>query len=88
MEGRSGFLSSEPEVGRPREPDLADVREALITLYGTDFGVHSPIWISRFTDMSRQAASYATAGSCWPATPPTSTRRPVVRDSTPVSRIP
>ena len=52
------FLSSEPEVGRTREPDLADVREALITLYGTDFGVHSPIWISRFTDMSRQAASY------------------------------
>ncbi len=52
------FLSSEPEVGRTREPGLADVREALITLYGTDFGVHSPIWISRFTDMSRQAASY------------------------------
>src|SRR5881296_3985259 len=24
----------------------------------TDFGVHSPAWISRFTDMTRQAASY------------------------------
>src|SRR5881296_3621585 len=24
----------------------------------TDFGVHSPTWISRFTDMARQAASY------------------------------
>lgn len=27
-------------------------------MYGTDFGCHSPTWISRFTDMSRQAAAY------------------------------
>ena len=27
-------------------------------MYGTDFGVHSPTWISRFTDMTRQAAAY------------------------------
>ena len=27
-------------------------------VYGTDFGVHSPIWISRFTDATRQAAAY------------------------------
>jgi 3-(3-hydroxy-phenyl)propionate hydroxylase len=25
---------------------------------GTDYGIHSPTWISRFTDMSRQAADY------------------------------
>ena len=25
---------------------------------GTDYGIHSPIWISRFTDMTRQAAAY------------------------------
>src|SRR5581483_8822023 len=31
---------------------------ALVAAYGTDFGVHSPIWISRFTDMTRQAAAY------------------------------
>ncbi|MBO0728915.1 MAG: FAD-dependent monooxygenase, partial [Acidimicrobiaceae bacterium] len=31
---------------------------ALIAVWGTDFGVHSPTWISRFTDMTRQAASY------------------------------
>src|SRR6202040_1699697 len=30
----------------------------LIAACGTDYGVHSPIWISRFTDMARQAASY------------------------------
>jgi 3-(3-hydroxy-phenyl)propionate hydroxylase len=37
---------------------LADLSAALIRIYGTDYGVHSPIWISRFTDMTRQAASY------------------------------
>ena len=27
-------------------------------MYGTDFGIHNPTWISRFTDMTRQAAAY------------------------------
>lgn len=40
------------------EPTLHDLSEALIAVYGTDFGVHSPAWISRFTDMTRQAAAY------------------------------
>jgi len=40
------------------EPTLQDIREALIASCGTDYGVHSPAWISRFTDMTRQAASY------------------------------
>ena len=40
------------------EPTLQDLSEALIVVDGTDYGVHSPTWISRFTDMTRQAASY------------------------------
>jgi 3-(3-hydroxy-phenyl)propionate hydroxylase len=40
------------------EPTLRDVSEALVAVYGTDYGIHSPTWISRFTDMTRQAASY------------------------------
>lgn len=40
------------------EPDLRDLSDALIAVYGTDYGVHSPTWISRFTDATRQAASY------------------------------
>jgi 3-(3-hydroxy-phenyl)propionate hydroxylase len=40
------------------EPTLNDVSEALIAAYGTDYGIHSPISISRFTDMTRQAAAY------------------------------
>ncbi len=40
------------------EPTLQDLSDLLTRLYGTDFGVHSPTWISRFSDLSRQAASY------------------------------
>jgi 3-(3-hydroxy-phenyl)propionate hydroxylase len=49
---------TEREVGTGSTPSLRDVREALIAVYGTDFGIHSPTWISRFTDMTRQAAAY------------------------------
>ncbi len=48
----------EREVEHTGEPALQDLSEALVVAYGTDFGVHAPNWISRFTDMSRQAASY------------------------------
>ena len=44
--------------GKPVSPALRDLRRALVAVWGTDFGVHSPTWISRFTDMTRQAASY------------------------------
>jgi 2-polyprenyl-6-methoxyphenol hydroxylase-like FAD-dependent oxidoreductase len=49
-----------PEEGihHTAEPTLAYLSETLIATFGTDYGVHSPTWISRFTDMTRQAASY------------------------------
>ena len=56
--GPYGVVLREPEVDHTDEPTLQDLRELLIAAYGTDFGVHSPNWISRFTDMSRQAATY------------------------------
>jgi 2-polyprenyl-6-methoxyphenol hydroxylase-like FAD-dependent oxidoreductase len=40
------------------EPTLHDLSEGLIAVYGTDYGVHSPTSISRFTDTTRQAAAY------------------------------
>ncbi len=40
------------------ERTLRDVSEALIAIYGTDYRIHSPTWISSFTDMTRQAAAY------------------------------
>ena len=46
----------EPE--NPDNPSLSDLREALIAVYGTDYGVHDVTWLSRFSDATRQAASY------------------------------
>jgi 2-polyprenyl-6-methoxyphenol hydroxylase-like FAD-dependent oxidoreductase len=51
-------LVAEQYPGRTGEPGLRDLSEALIAVYGTDYGIHNPTWISRFTDMARQAASY------------------------------
>jgi len=51
-------MVTEQNAGAATEPTLADLREALIAACGTDYGIHSPIWISRFTDAARQAAAY------------------------------
>lgn len=51
-------MVTEERPGASGEPTLRDLSEALVAVYGTDFGVHSPTWISRFTDMARQAAAY------------------------------
>ncbi len=48
----------EARVGSKAEPTLEDLREALLAVCGTDYGVHEATWISRFTDASRQAATY------------------------------
>ncbi len=49
---------TEQHVGQTTEPTLSDLSAALIAVYGTDYGIHSPTSISRFTDAARQAASY------------------------------
>jgi 2-polyprenyl-6-methoxyphenol hydroxylase-like FAD-dependent oxidoreductase len=49
---------TEQKLGPGSEPTMRDLSEALIAVYGTDFGVHDLTWISRFTDMTRQAAAY------------------------------
>jgi 2-polyprenyl-6-methoxyphenol hydroxylase-like FAD-dependent oxidoreductase len=56
--GRAGVLVTEQHLGHTGEPTLRDLSEALIAVYGTDYGIHNPTSISRFTDMTRQAASY------------------------------
>jgi 2-polyprenyl-6-methoxyphenol hydroxylase-like FAD-dependent oxidoreductase len=48
----------EQDIKRGDDPSLDDLRAALIAVYGTDYGVHNVTWLSRFTDMTRQAASY------------------------------
>jgi 2-polyprenyl-6-methoxyphenol hydroxylase-like FAD-dependent oxidoreductase len=56
--GRVGVTLIVPDLDRTDEPTLQDVRDALIRVDGKDYGVHSPHWISSFTDMTRQAVAY------------------------------
>jgi 2-polyprenyl-6-methoxyphenol hydroxylase-like FAD-dependent oxidoreductase len=51
-------IVTEQQLGNDNEPSLPELSAALIAVFGTDFGVHSPTWISRFTDATRQAAAY------------------------------
>src|SRR5215212_9514032 len=56
--GPIGVMVTEPNPNSTTEPTLDDLKKLLIAACGTDYGVHSPTWISRFTDMTRQAATY------------------------------
>jgi 3-(3-hydroxy-phenyl)propionate hydroxylase len=56
--GQVGVVLVDREVTSGVEPTLRELREALVATYGTDFGVHSPTWLTRFTDVTRQAAAY------------------------------
>ena len=55
---RAGIVLVEREVKSGGEPTMRELSEALIDIYGTDFGAHSPVRLSRFTDMTRQASEY------------------------------
>src|SRR5437773_559799 len=57
-EGPARVMVTEAHLGSTSEPTLRDLSDGLIAVWGTDYGVHSPTWISRFTDMARQAAAY------------------------------
>jgi 2-polyprenyl-6-methoxyphenol hydroxylase-like FAD-dependent oxidoreductase len=56
--GPVGVMVTERHPGATGEPTLAELSDALISVYGTDYGIHSPTFLSRFTDMTRQAAAY------------------------------
>ncbi|WP_125616273.1 FAD-dependent monooxygenase [Specibacter cremeus] len=56
--GPFGVVLKEQHVDHTGDPSMDELRDALIVAYGTDYGVHSPTRLSRFNDMSRQAASY------------------------------
>ncbi|MBI4921119.1 MAG: FAD-dependent monooxygenase [Devosia nanyangense] len=56
--GPIGVMVTERQAGATGEPTLADLSEALVAACGTDYGIQSALWISRFTDAARQAATY------------------------------
>ncbi|CAN5324965.1 hypothetical protein BH18ACT9_BH18ACT9_02610 [soil metagenome] len=56
-DGRTvGIVVTEQRLGPATEPTLADLGEALTAVYGTDFGIHDPTWMSRFTDATCAAS--------------------------------
>ncbi len=58
-DGKSvGVVIMERRLERDPEPSMDDLRDALVGVYGTDYGLRSASRISRFTDMTREAASY------------------------------
>ncbi len=56
--GRVGLVVRDEHLDREGDPTLEDVREAIVSVWGSDFGLVSADTISRFTDATRQAASY------------------------------
>ncbi|ANK85661.1 MULTISPECIES: FAD-dependent monooxygenase [unclassified Rhizobium] len=57
-EGPINVMVTEQTAGGAGEPTLDDLKQALIAACGTDYGIHGLKWISRFTDVSRQAEVY------------------------------
>jgi 3-(3-hydroxy-phenyl)propionate hydroxylase len=57
-DGMVRVVVTEAVLGPNAEPTLDELRQGLIEVFGTDFGVHSPAWLSRFTDATRQAEAY------------------------------
>ena len=56
-DGRARIVLTEAQLGHG-EPTLDEVRSALAAIYGKDFGIHDATWVSRFSDLSRQAVAY------------------------------
>lgn len=54
----SVVVPAEGVSDRAEPPTLEDFRQQLRTIAGTDFGVHSPRWLSRFGDATRLAERY------------------------------
>ena len=57
-DGRVRVVLTEREVGHAGDPGMDELRDALVAVYGSDFGLSEVTWISRFTDATRQAVTY------------------------------
>jgi 2-polyprenyl-6-methoxyphenol hydroxylase-like FAD-dependent oxidoreductase len=55
---RAVVPAEEVAEDRTVPPTFEEIRQRLREFAGTDFGVHSPRWLSRFSDATRQAERY------------------------------
>ena len=82
-------MVTEQQIGPGSEPTLRDLREALITVYGTDFGIHNPTWISQVHRHDAPGGGLPRWDGCYlPATPRTCTTRRADRASASACRMP
>lgn len=59
--------------------ELEQLQDITRSVLGTDFGMHSPRWTSRFHSDERQVPKYRVDGFSWPATPRTCIPRRAAR---------
>ncbi|MBV9936292.1 MAG: FAD-dependent monooxygenase, partial [Actinobacteria bacterium] len=59
-DGPVRVVITERELTLGDNPSIDDLRDALVGVWGTDFGLRRANWISRFTDATRQATTYRT----------------------------
>lgn len=57
-DGRVRMVLAEPELRHGDAPTIEELRAALVSVYGSDFGLHEVGWSSRFSDAARQAVAY------------------------------
>ncbi|MEU6038191.1 FAD-dependent monooxygenase [Actinomadura sp. NPDC047616] len=60
-DGHHRLVGATPEDLRPEHPGeltLTELRAKVKAIAGTDFGMHSPVWLSRFGNATRQAERY------------------------------
>lgn len=57
-DARIGLVVQETPAVSGEAPTFDELRAAVIAVWGEDFGLHSPTWISRFSDAARQASTY------------------------------
>jgi 2-polyprenyl-6-methoxyphenol hydroxylase-like FAD-dependent oxidoreductase len=54
----AGPAGSQGLAGSPGELTLDELRATVIRIAGTDYGMRDPVWLSRFGNATRQAATY------------------------------
>jgi 2-polyprenyl-6-methoxyphenol hydroxylase-like FAD-dependent oxidoreductase len=53
-----GIMPQDVRKDWPGEFTLEELRANAVAIFGTDFGMHTPYWLSRYSNTSRQATTY------------------------------